>query len=65
MRSFNRSEASRPSTPQVCPACASSALKTTGKHPDDSSYWRCEHCGEIWNAGRREDHRRGGAGRWR
>ena len=38
--------------PTSCPACQSSTIVTTAKSPDADSYWRCEHCGEVWNASR-------------
>ena len=38
--------------PAACPACQSSAIVTTEKKPDASSYWRCESCGEVWNDSR-------------
>ena len=50
--------------PSTCPACRSSSISTSAKSPDASSYWRCERCGEIWNASRR-DVVRPGAYRWR
>jgi len=51
-------------SPSACPACRSSSVTTTEKHPDANSYWRCQRCGEIWNAGRRND-RPSGAVAWR
>jgi transposase-like protein len=35
-----------------CPFCGSSKVKTPGEKVDASSYWRCETCGQMWNAGR-------------
>jgi hypothetical protein len=29
-------------------------VMTTSKTITASTYWRCEACGEIWNAGRRK-----------
>jgi transposase-like protein len=60
MDAFHHSD-SEPLTisPQACPACGSTAVKTTAKHPDIDSYWRCEGCGEIWNIGRRHAKRNG------
>lgn len=56
MDSFDRSNSARmPNSPPACPACKSSAVTTTAKHPDVDSYWRCERCGEVWNIGRRQD----------
>lgn len=52
------------SVPSACPACNSSSITTTAKNPDASTYWRCAGCGEIWNAARRENVRRGAYG-WR
>jgi transposase-like protein len=50
-------------TPTVCPVCQSSAITTTARKPDESTYWRCGGCGEIWNASRRGTALRGGH-RW-
>ena len=38
--------------PTRCPQCGSSEIKTTSKVVTSESYWRCEPCGEVWNAGR-------------
>jgi ribosomal protein L37AE/L43A len=38
--------------PTACPFCRSLDLKTTSKILDESTYWRCLACGEIWNPGR-------------
>ena len=38
--------------PTACPACRSSRLSTTSKVVTAYSYWRCDACGEVWNAGR-------------
>ena len=43
--------------PTSCPACQSSTIVTTAKSPDADSYWRCEHCGEVWNASRSQTDR--------
>ena len=43
-----------PVTAAACPFCRSPKVKTktaAGK-VDADSYWRCEACGEMWNAGR-------------
>ena len=39
--------------PTVCPACQSGSITTTARTPDESTYWRCGSCGEIWNVSRR------------
>jgi predicted Zn finger-like uncharacterized protein len=51
-------------TPAGCPTCRSSAIVTTAKSPDSTSYWRCTNCGDVWNDARRDAERRGGR-RWR
>ncbi|PYR15406.1 MAG: hypothetical protein DMG00_00560 [Acidobacteria bacterium] len=38
--------------PTSCPACQSSSIGTTAKIPDADNDWRCENCGEVWNASR-------------
>ena len=50
--------------PSRCPACRSVTITTTAKSPNVNTYWRCENCGEIWNASRRED-RDARVARWR
>lgn len=40
-------------TPTVCPVCRSTAIASVTRNPDENAYWRCDACGEIWNAGRR------------
>jgi hypothetical protein len=40
------------SAPVACPFCLSTDLKTTSKLIDESTYWRCMPCGQIWNPGR-------------
>jgi uncharacterized Zn finger protein len=44
--------------PTKCPECSSPRVTTTNKVVTASTYWRCEACGEIWNAGRRLPSRR-------
>lgn len=44
----------RATTPVVCPACQSRAITTAARNPDENTYWRCDSCGEVWNASRRE-----------
>lgn len=51
------SPADQVAAPEQCPACASSAIVTTTKHPDADSYWRCTACGEVWNVARRQPER--------
>jgi len=38
--------------PTSCPFCRSKDLRTAAKVVDESTYWRCIGCGEIWNPGR-------------
>jgi transposase-like protein len=42
----------RVEVPTSCPFCQSANLKTTSKTIDESTYWRCLGCGEIWNHAR-------------
>ena len=52
--------------PTHCPSCRSVDVRTTSKVVSAESYWRCENCGEVWNAGRRKDIGRSINGqRWR
>jgi transposase-like protein len=57
---FGKAAASRPRStgavtiPTVCPACQSRSITTTARTPDESTYWRCDSCGEIWNVSRRD-----------
>jgi ribosomal protein L37AE/L43A len=39
--------------PSHCPGCGSTEVKTSSKVITADCYWRCERCGEVWNAGRR------------
>jgi hypothetical protein len=39
--------------PTTCPACRSTEITSVTRTPDENAYWRCDRCGEIWNAGRR------------
>jgi transposase-like protein len=57
-------ETDAPAVPSTCPVCRSDSISTTAKTPDANSYWRCEACGEVWNAGRRTEATLGGRG-WR
>jgi transposase-like protein len=36
----------------ACPFCRSAVVSTNGKTASDSSYWRCDTCGQIWNPSR-------------
>jgi transposase-like protein len=39
--------------PTACPFCRSSNIATPReKAHDPSAYWRCQTCGDMWNAGR-------------
>jgi hypothetical protein len=33
--------------------CRSTEIASVSRNPDENAYWRCDGCGEIWNAGRR------------
>jgi transposase-like protein len=39
-------------TPTTCPFCRSDNVGTTSKSADESAYWRCRKCGEIWSPSR-------------
>lgn len=41
-----------PARPTACPFCQSPNVTTASHKIDSSTYWRCEVCGELWNAGR-------------
>ena len=39
--------------PTACPFCRSAEISTAGQKPnDESAYWRCVACGEMWNVSR-------------
>jgi ribosomal protein L37AE/L43A len=38
--------------PTRCPFCQSSAVSATGQRVNESTYWRCEKCGQVWHPGR-------------
>jgi len=51
--------------PAACPFCRSPRIATSAAKVDASSYWRCEACGQMWNADRlRSSAPRGFAGRY-
>jgi len=51
--------------PTFCPFCRSKDLRTAAKIINESTYWRCIACGEIWNPGRlRPAPLRDFGGRW-
>lgn len=52
--------------PTFCPFCRSKDLRTAAKIINESTYWRCIACGEIWNPGRLRPTLppRGFGGRW-
>lgn len=41
--------------PLVCPDCGSTDVTAPGKHVTADTYWHCGKCGEVWNAGRRQE----------
>ncbi len=53
--SYTTTAPDKPLVPAACPVCRSTDLKTTSKTVDEATYWRCNACGEVWNAGRRRD----------
>lgn len=52
MRQASEPERRHVAPPLSCPFCRSLHPKTTTKIIDESTYWRCLTCGEIWNPGR-------------
>jgi transposase-like protein len=40
--------------PKSCPFCGSTHVTTASKVIDESTYFRCDTCGEIWNPNRLE-----------
>jgi transposase-like protein len=61
---YRSRSAAAATTPAACPACHSSSITTTARKPDENTYWRCDGCGEVWNASRRSSGPSGGH-RWR
>jgi transposase-like protein len=51
--------------PNACPFCTSVDVTTTGKTVNDSTYWRCVACGQIWNVNRLQYGQRPPSGRFR
>jgi transposase-like protein len=39
-------------SPTTCPFCQSPSITTASDKVDSSSYWRCQACGQVWNAER-------------
>ena len=68
---FGRSNAPQSAEPEPipaptrCPACQSGAISTAAVRPDENTYWRCDGCGEVWNAGRRRAPVQRGTNPWR
>jgi ribosomal protein L37AE/L43A len=50
--------------PTCCPFCQSKTLSTVSKVINESTYWRCASCGEIWNPGRLRPPAPRFGGRW-
>lgn len=50
--------------PTRCPTCRSLRISTTARNPDEHAYWRCDGCGDVWNASRRAS-ARNAEPRWR
>jgi transposase-like protein len=46
--------------PSHCPFCRATTIRTASEKADVTSYWRCEQCGEVWNADRLPAVGRGG-----
>ena len=53
-----------PHVPAKCPSCGSSDLVTTSKVVTAATYWRCEGCGDVWNAERLRQGTRYAPRRW-
>ena len=49
MRTNDAVERPDVTAPVFCPFCRSKDLKTAAKIINESTYWRCIACGEIWN----------------
>jgi transposase-like protein len=41
-----------PPVKPACPFCRSDRVTTTSKSITETTYWRCQGCGEIWNQAR-------------
>jgi len=35
-----------------CPSCRSVDVVTTNRDKNETAYWRCNSCGDIWNPSR-------------
>ena len=64
MNRYNSSPPVVTDRPVACPACRSQSISTTARKPDANAYWRCDGCGEVWNAARRTNGSRS-ASPWR
>jgi transposase-like protein len=49
-----RSDHHPPPSKLMCPVCRSDQVATTSKSVSETTYWRCQKCGEIWNPSRRD-----------
>ncbi|MGH9253290.1 MAG: hypothetical protein ACRD3C_01835 [Vicinamibacterales bacterium] len=52
MRAFPAAPKPVSDKPAACPFCRSAAVSTTSKAINDTTYWRCGTCGQIWNHAR-------------
>ena len=41
-----------PAPPTVCPYCRSTRIAAPIGTTGPATYWRCDGCGEMWDAGR-------------
>jgi predicted Zn finger-like uncharacterized protein len=41
--------------PAKCPSCGAREIVTTSKVVDESTYWRCATCGDVWNIARQRE----------
>ena len=49
---FESHAAETATRPAMCPFCHGKRFDTLAKVINESTYWRCTACGEIWNPGR-------------
>jgi transposase-like protein len=63
----SNSEPELPQTQTACPFCRSANVTTASEHPNRSTYWRCQACGEMWNVDRlrKPSNRYNDSPRWR
>ena len=52
LRSTTERALEAPGPPTSCPFCGAAKIAKQSEKVTSETYWRCEMCGEVWNASR-------------